>query len=445
VVDASPRAIEGQALVVGRIADGCTTTRDDRRRQLGQARVEDEPAPPARTGSCSRRRPTRLAGRRTKSASSPGARRACSSTATRCCRKPALRRSTCTSPSAITSSAFVIDKESSEVVERTSYQAFGATESDYRPDRWGAAREAFKFTGKEEDIEVGATYFGARYFNSRLGRWMSADPLTIHGLGGDLNPYAYVAGRVSSFVDPFGLDCVLATADSGGTHTTMTGACGFRGPIAARAQRPGRLWRSSFRTPLRFNSGSRTCQESSTRTGVARWRLVPASGTTACPRRTRGRRRSSFGCLRFVLSTTSGTTWGSWSQAPSRRWFFPSSGPEPPSQGEATEVGAAERLIPLLPVDRFAARSPLPPECRAMTTFEKAVLEILSQSSSALGWYQIERRLSNTALAERPHLPGVLARLGELGLIEEGRFDSEPCVRYLITQAGRDGLRIVGP
>lgn len=104
------------------------------------------------------------------------------------------------------SSAFVIDKDSSEVVERTTYQAFGATESDYRPDRWGAAREAFKFTGKEEDIEVGATYFGARYFNSRLGRWMSADPLTIHGLGADLNPYAYVAGRVSSFVDPFGLD-----------------------------------------------------------------------------------------------------------------------------------------------------------------------------------------------------------------------------------------------
>ena len=104
------------------------------------------------------------------------------------------------------SSAFIIDKDSGEVVERTTHQPYGALETDFRPNRWGSAREAFKFTGKEEDIEVGATYFGARYYQARLGRWMSADPLTIHGLGGDLNPYAYVAGRVMSSVDPFGLD-----------------------------------------------------------------------------------------------------------------------------------------------------------------------------------------------------------------------------------------------
>jgi RHS repeat-associated protein len=103
------------------------------------------------------------------------------------------------------SSTFVIDKDSGEIVERTTYQAYGALESDYRPDRWGAGREAFKFSGKEEDIEVGATYFGARYYNARLGRWMSADPLEIHGLGGDTNPYAYVGGHVLSSVDPFGL------------------------------------------------------------------------------------------------------------------------------------------------------------------------------------------------------------------------------------------------
>jgi RHS repeat-associated protein len=104
------------------------------------------------------------------------------------------------------SSAFVIDKDSSEVVERATYQSYGAVESDYRPKRWDGYRESNKFTGKEEDIEVGATYFGARYYNARLGRWLSADPATIHGFGGDLNPYAYVSGRVTSFVDPLGLD-----------------------------------------------------------------------------------------------------------------------------------------------------------------------------------------------------------------------------------------------
>ena len=62
------------------------------------------------------------------------------------------------------SSAFVLDKDSGEVVERTSHQAYGAVEADYRPDRWLASREEYKFTGKEEDIEVGLTYFGARYY-----------------------------------------------------------------------------------------------------------------------------------------------------------------------------------------------------------------------------------------------------------------------------------------
>ena len=103
------------------------------------------------------------------------------------------------------SSAFIIDKDSGELVERTTHQAYGALETDYRPDRWGNAREKFKFTGKEEDIEVGATYFGARYYQARLGRWMSADPMTVHGLGADPNPYAYVAGHVMRGVDPFGL------------------------------------------------------------------------------------------------------------------------------------------------------------------------------------------------------------------------------------------------
>ena len=103
------------------------------------------------------------------------------------------------------STAFVIDKDSGEVVERTTYQPFGAVEADFRPARWGAFREAYKFTGKEEDIEVGLTYFGARYYQAHLGQWMSADPLTIHGPGGDLNPYAYVGGQVMTSVDPLGL------------------------------------------------------------------------------------------------------------------------------------------------------------------------------------------------------------------------------------------------
>ena len=114
------------------------------------------------------------------------------------------------------SAAVTIDAASSEMVERTMYLAFGATEMDYRPDRWKSHREDYKFTGKEEDIEVGLTYFGARYYQPYLGRWASPDPMTIHGLGSDPNPYAYVGGRVMTNVDPFGLDGEFAGGDSSG-------------------------------------------------------------------------------------------------------------------------------------------------------------------------------------------------------------------------------------
>lgn len=94
----------------------------------------------------------------------------------------------------IGSNTFVIDHATGELVEAATYQAYGATDADYRPGRWGSFREPFHFSGKEEDIELGLAYFGARYYSPFLGVWMSPDPLTIHGGGSDINPYAYVHG-----------------------------------------------------------------------------------------------------------------------------------------------------------------------------------------------------------------------------------------------------------
>jgi RHS repeat-associated protein len=103
------------------------------------------------------------------------------------------------------STSAVIDRDTGELVERSTFEAYGSDETDYRPARWGSFRETFRFTGQESDDSVGLTYFGQRYYSSHLGRWLSPDPLTIHGLGADLNPYAYVSGRVASDVDAFGL------------------------------------------------------------------------------------------------------------------------------------------------------------------------------------------------------------------------------------------------
>ncbi len=110
------------------------------------------------------------------------------------------------------SNAFVIDHETGELVEYATYEAYGATESNYRPERWGSFREPYKFTGKEGDVEVGLAYFGARYLSLGLGRWMSPDPVTIHELRSDSNPYAYVMGRPLVAVDPRGEEPFTAIA-----------------------------------------------------------------------------------------------------------------------------------------------------------------------------------------------------------------------------------------
>ena len=104
------------------------------------------------------------------------------------------------------SSSVAIDYETAELVEQTDYLAYGQVEGDARFPRWQSLRNPYNFTGKEEDRELGLHYSGARYYNSNLGRWMSPDPRAVHGLSGDQNPYAYVAGRVTSMVDPTGLD-----------------------------------------------------------------------------------------------------------------------------------------------------------------------------------------------------------------------------------------------
>jgi len=165
------------------------------------------------------------------------------------------------------STAFVLDKDSGELVERTEHQAFGKVESDFRPARWAANREAFKFTGKEEDIEVGVTYFGARFYNAHIGRWMSADPLTIHGLAGDPNPYAYVGGRVSAFVDPMGLDCsgsyTFADGWPGGGTAKFSGP-GCNGNDNGKDAKATRGWNARTTTPHRLRTNNVPVRPSAT-------------------------------------------------------------------------------------------------------------------------------------------------------------------------------------
>lgn len=62
----------------------------------------------------------------------------------------------------------------------------------------------FKFTGKERDEESDYDYFGARYYDARVGRWGQVEPKieNIH----NFSSYVYCVDNPLRVVDPFGLD-----------------------------------------------------------------------------------------------------------------------------------------------------------------------------------------------------------------------------------------------
>jgi hypothetical protein len=64
----------------------------------------------------------------------------------------------------------------------------------------------------------------ARYYSPQLGRFISPDPLTIHGVAGDLNPYEYGYGNPARYADPTGLDgnCTGTVYTNGSTTTQCT-------------------------------------------------------------------------------------------------------------------------------------------------------------------------------------------------------------------------------
>jgi RHS repeat-associated protein len=82
-----------------------------------------------------------------------------------------------------------------------------------------------KFTGKERDTESGLDNFGARYFGSTLGRFMSADPLGGHMEDPQtLNRYTYVRNNPLNLTDPTGLDFTLTCEKEGDTcHNGQVG------------------------------------------------------------------------------------------------------------------------------------------------------------------------------------------------------------------------------
>ncbi|MBU1219401.1 RHS repeat-associated core domain-containing protein [Myxococcota bacterium] len=86
-------------------------------------------------------------------------------------------------------------------------------------------RDPYGFTGKELEVDLGIMYFGARWYNPQLGRWLSPDPLylvsTAKNAERQQNLYEYASNNPWKFVDPDGFKKTLAVVN--GTTFTHNG------------------------------------------------------------------------------------------------------------------------------------------------------------------------------------------------------------------------------
>ncbi|MFH0949507.1 MAG: RHS repeat-associated core domain-containing protein, partial [Candidatus Aenigmatarchaeota archaeon] len=93
-------------------------------------------------------------------------------------------------------SARLATSESAEQIMKYDNAPFGSTVTE---TGYSSALSSYKFTGKEQDSS-GLYYYGARYYNPDIGRFVSVDPVYNPAE----SPYAYAANNPLKYVDPSG-------------------------------------------------------------------------------------------------------------------------------------------------------------------------------------------------------------------------------------------------
>lgn len=89
----------------------------------------------------------------------------------------------------------LIDIKNGETIETYRYSTFGEQMFERAITPW-------RFASKRYDEETGFVYFGRRYYDAEVGRWITPDPL---GREGGPNLYAYVSNSPLTKWDEYGL------------------------------------------------------------------------------------------------------------------------------------------------------------------------------------------------------------------------------------------------
>jgi len=107
------------------------------------------------------------------------------------------------------------------VTSSASYDSFG--------NQTGNLATRYSYTGREFDSFTGLHFYRARWYDAKIGRFISEDPIGFSG--GDINLYGYVKNNPIRFTDPSGLRlCHWVAGVAGGV---AGGAVGYFGGTIA--------------------------------------------------------------------------------------------------------------------------------------------------------------------------------------------------------------------
>ncbi|RMG98039.1 MAG: RHS repeat-associated core domain-containing protein [Chloroflexi bacterium] len=129
----------------------------------------------------------------------------------------------------------LVTDSSGALVTELNYTPYGEL---IRSQSSGPDITRYKYTGQEEDIETSLMYYGARYYDAELGRFVSRDSMVSDWRRSQgHNRYMYVGGLPTRLRDPdghiFGIDDLFVAIIIGATVGATAGgvAAGTHGNI----------------------------------------------------------------------------------------------------------------------------------------------------------------------------------------------------------------------
>ena len=121
------------------------------------------------------------------------------------------------------------------IVATYAYDPFGVL-----MNKTGTLNQPYMFSTKEYDSETGLSYYGYRYYNVSIGKWITRDPI---GERGGINLYEFVGNNPVNWFDPLGLMGFSIGLEGAASGIGFGGVGGF---YANFSHDPSRPWYSGW-------------------------------------------------------------------------------------------------------------------------------------------------------------------------------------------------------